>query len=200
MMDIINSLTDMKGWENKVFNDDIVTKWKNEALDTPGRDVSERMFEWSIEELRHKAVLFKERQLVEALDGVFKSDTIVPEDLRESLKQGVRPLEEVPNRKKDWHPGSDGQVLDLVHPSIYPLVYGQSKIMPYHTVGLDDCIANCGNGEVIPKVDEKDVEKYYSGTFQWLPCDIKFVGEGNEVRSALGGSLSTTISYNRLGS
>ncbi len=35
-------------------------------------------------------------------------------------------LEEVPDAEKDWHPGSDGQVLDLVHPSLFCLVNGVS--------------------------------------------------------------------------
>lgn len=40
----------------------------------------------------------------------------------------VSKLENVPDSQKDWHPGSDKQVLDLVHPSLYCLVYGVSQI------------------------------------------------------------------------
>ena len=32
----------------------------------------------------------------------------------------------MPEDQKDWHPGSNKQVLDLVHPSLYPLVYGKT--------------------------------------------------------------------------
>ena len=50
--------------------------------------------------------------------------------MRDELIAVVAPLEDVPDSEKDWHPGSDGLVLDLVHPSLYPIVYGR-------TVGKD---------------------------------------------------------------
>ena len=103
-----------------------------------------------IAELRHKAKLFRESQLVEALDGIYKSDIIVPESLRQALLRAVAPLENVPKKYKDWHPNSNGKVLDLVHPSLFPLVYGQSKILPDSTVGVQDCLSRCGDGLVIP--------------------------------------------------
>jgi hypothetical protein len=33
------------------------------------------------------------------------------------------PNSRVLDELKDWHPGSNGQVLDLVHPSLYPIIY-----------------------------------------------------------------------------
>ena len=35
----------------------------------------------------------------------------------------MAPLECVPDSEKDWHPGSNGLVLDLDHLSLYPIVY-----------------------------------------------------------------------------
>jgi len=29
----------------------------------------------------------------------------------------------------DWRYGSDGQVLDLIHPSLFPLIYGHSRVL-----------------------------------------------------------------------
>lgn len=48
--------------------------------------------------------------------------------LCEALKTAIKPLEDVPEDAKDWHPRSNGLVLDLVHPSLYPLVYGRSMV------------------------------------------------------------------------
>ena len=42
------------------------------------------------------------------------------------LKIAASVLENVPDHKKDWHPGSNGQVLDLVHPSLYCVVYSRT--------------------------------------------------------------------------
>ena len=151
-----------------------------------------------IAELRHKAKLFHESQLVEALDGIYKSDTIVPESLRQALLKAVAPLENVPSKYKDWHPGSDEKVLDLVHPSLFPLVYGQSKILPDSTVDLQNCVSRCGEGHVIPVPSREeviDVKPYrwggtmddnsaspWSQKFQWLPTEFELPPGSDDVR------------------
>ena len=67
---------------------------------------------------------------------VIKSDTAVSSDLKEALRAAAAPLEAVPDRLKDWHPGSDGKVLDLVHPSLFSLIYGRSKIVSSGVLSL----------------------------------------------------------------
>lgn len=57
---------------------------------------------------------------------IWQSDTLVDEPTRERLLHCVAKLEDVPEKLKDWHPQSDGQVLDLVHPSLYPVVYDRT--------------------------------------------------------------------------
>ncbi len=49
--------------------------------------------------------------------------------LQDELRSGLAPLLSTPEEKKDWHPGSDGKVLNLVHPSLFPLVYGRSEVL-----------------------------------------------------------------------
>ena len=122
--------------------------------------------------------------MVEALDGVFKSDNIIPEDLRLALIAAVAPLENVPEDQKDWHPRSDGKVLDLVHPSIYPLIYGQTKILPAEvTTTLEDWRQRFAIGDTLKA--EQDVSGRYewSTKFQWLPCDVDVSGNGSKIVS-----------------
>ncbi|KAL8672802.1 MAG: hypothetical protein Q9168_002766 [Polycauliona sp. 1 TL-2023] len=59
-------------------------------------EVSQKMVDWAIAEVKHKAGLFPDIDCVEALDGVWKSDTIVGEELRVALNDAVKPLEDVP--------------------------------------------------------------------------------------------------------
>ena len=81
----------------------------------------------------------------------------------------VTPLENVPDSEKDWHPGSDGLVLDLVHPSLYPIIYGR-------TVGK-------GSGSitattfVAPKFRESE-SRFSSKKSQWLPSDFSVDQDG----------------------
>ena len=60
-----------------------------------------------IAELRYKAGLFEGTNCVEVLQGVIKSDNIVLDELRKELQSAVSPLENVPDREKDWHLGSE---------------------------------------------------------------------------------------------
>ena len=126
--------------------------------------------------------------------AVIKSDTAIASDLKEALRAAAAPLEGVPDRRKDWHPGSDGKVLDLVHPSLFPLIYGRSRVLPLGVVGLEDCVDYTGKGEVITSPDDAEVDtgnsyqgfphrKYWSNSFQWLPCEVKFVGNDIKITS-----------------
>jgi hypothetical protein len=128
---------------------------------------------------------------------VVKSDSIISTELKEELKRVVAPLEDVPADAKDWHPGSNEQVLDLVHPSLFPLIYGRSRILPTGNITLDDCIQASGKGEIVPTPDDDDCKlgsqphwlgqrgtgttDFWSNRFQWLPSDVAFT-ESEDVK------------------
>lgn len=77
---------------------------------------------------------------------------------------------------RDWHPGSDQKVLDLVHPSLFPLVYGRSRILSGDVIGLDDSITRSGNGTTLPEIPERQaVSSGFSRKFQWLPCNVQIL-------------------------
>lgn len=134
-----------------MFDDEISDKWKKEAMSTEGRDVTQSMVDWVIEELRYKSKDFKETSAFVVYEGdVVKSDIAVPLTVKKSLQKAVKVLEDVPEAYKDYHPGSDDMVLDLVHPSLFPLIYGRSMVLSDSLVGLDDCLESCGKGSVIP--------------------------------------------------
>ena len=74
----------------------------------------------------------------------------------------MSPLESVPDSEKDWHPGSDGKVLDLVHPSLFPVIYGLT------------CTTS---GETIEPPENKGI--FSSQRFQWLPSDFYVADDGS---------------------
>lgn len=70
-------------------------------------------------ELREAAESLGKNGMTVAIDVdavVYMSDTAVSNSTKEKLKAGLARLENVPEAKNDWHPGSDNRVLDLVHP------------------------------------------------------------------------------------
>ncbi|KAF8993778.1 hypothetical protein BDQ17DRAFT_1367889 [Cyathus striatus] len=185
MQHIMDELTDKPGWETKVFNKDITTKWREE-ISSSGEDVSSTMIDFIFDELKHKAKVFTKTGIITVFDqGVVKSDTIVPTELKVTLMEAVKSLEDVPDNQKDWHPGSDEKVLDLVHPSLFPLVYGLSRILPQGRMNIEEGLQRCGEGVVVPvPIGETTIyAQTYSEKFQWLPCEVNIRSEKARITS-----------------
>ena len=145
-----------------------------------------------IAELRDKALRFQETRMIAILDAemtIVKADGIVPSELKQALSDGVKPLEDVPDWAKDWHPWSDEKVLDLVHPSLYPVIYGVTRVLERGAVPLLGCSAYSGKGERLERRDEdfqlfnklylaknydsqSGIELEAWGPYQWLPSEI----------------------------
>ncbi|KAJ8081608.1 hypothetical protein PM082_007454 [Marasmius tenuissimus] len=180
---IINELSDKPEWDRKVNDGAIVARWKAEALGREGVDCSEDMFDYCISELRAKASRFSQTGHIAILDSeaaIVKSDTAIPESLSEDLKAAVSSLEDVPERDKDWHPGSNGKVLDLVHPSLYPLMYGRSRVLPFENrtaLTPTECLQRHGEGVVIPKPSQNETSiQIPGGKGNRLPNGISRLG------------------------
>ncbi|MGW1181424.1 DUF4246 domain-containing protein [Streptomyces drozdowiczii] len=149
------------GWFDKMHDPEIVARWTSEAM---SQGLTEAQIRFVLAELARYAQLRDDRTGIEvsAVDGVWQSDTLIDEELRSRLREAVRVLEEVPEEEKDWHPGSDGQVLDLVHPSLFCLVRGVS-----------------GGPERAWENPTSTYSKHeFSETFQWLPTDVDIDADG----------------------
>ncbi|MCB5164969.1 DUF4246 domain-containing protein [Streptomyces bambusae] len=163
MMQCSAQLRAKPAWSDKMNDAEIVARWTQEAT---AQGMTEAQVRYVLAELAHYAALRDEATGIEvsAVDGVWHSDALVDEQLRTRLREAVRVLEEVPEADRDWHPGSDGQVLDLVHPSLFCLVREAS-----------------GGPEEAWQNPTKSYAKYeFSERFQWLPTDVE-VGEDGAV-------------------
>lgn len=162
MMQCSSHIRAKPGWFDKMNDADIVARWTQEAVD---QGLTEAQVRYVLAELLHYAALRDERTGVEmsAVDGVWQSDTLVDDKLRSRLREAVRVLEQVPEAEQDWHPGSDGQVLDLVHPSLFCLVREVS-----------------GAPEQAWQNPTNRHSKYeFSEKFQWLPTDVDISDDGD---------------------
>ncbi|ALO12237.1 hypothetical protein AQF52_6644 [Streptomyces venezuelae] len=143
---------------------DIVARWTREAV---AQGLTEAQVRYVLDELVHYAALRDGRTGIEvsAVDGVWQSDTLIDDKLESRLRAAVRVLEQVPEADRDWHPGSDGQVLDLVHPSLFCLTREVS-----------------GAPERAWRNPTDRYAKYeFSEKFQWLPTDVDVSDEGDVV-------------------
>lgn len=162
-------------------------------------------------ELRQKAEHFARTGITPTLDATFsvaKSDVLVPPELHMELREAFARLQADQASHPDWHPDTNGTVQDLVHPSMYPLVFGRSRFLPEEVVGVDDAVDKwAGKGEVIPRRPEWGEEateadrqrrrgaydqsyqfaldsnssihkSYWSTVYQWLPSNVEFTADG----------------------
>jgi hypothetical protein len=162
MMQCSAQIREKPGWFEKMNDAGIVARWTREAV---AQGLTEAQVRYVLAELAHYAALRDGQTGVEvsAVDGVWQSDTLIDDELRSRLREAVRVLEQVPEAEKDWHPGSDGQVLDLVHPSLFCLVREVS-----------------GAPE---RVWQNPTDRYFryefSENFQWLPTDVDVSDDGD---------------------
>lgn len=196
MLRLMEALTDKPNWSMKVFDESVTEKWGKEALDMPW--ITEEMWSWCLRELQDKARAYEATKLTTVLDmgsRCVKADDLVPAHLQDALKSAVQPL--LTHSPKDWHPGSDEKVLNLVHPSLYPVVYGKSRVLQHRQITLDDSLAphdNCSilgalhllDGDETAILGERPCwlqearatdDRLWSAKFQWLPCDVSFTDE-----------------------
>ncbi|GAA4547754.1 hypothetical protein GCM10023097_30340 [Streptomyces collinus] len=149
-------------WFDKMNDAGIVARWTQEAI---AQGLTEAQVRYVLDELAHYAALRDGRTGVQvsAVDGVWQSDELIDDTLRSRLRKAVQVLEQVPEAELDWHPGSDGQVLDLVHPSLFCLVRGVS-----------------GAPERAWRNPTNRYAKYeFSEKFQWLPTDVDVQDDGD---------------------
>ncbi|MFD8098046.1 DUF4246 domain-containing protein [Nocardia fluminea] len=162
MMRLSAAIRGKSQWQQKMRDPDIVGRWTREAADS---GMTQAQIRYVLDELAYYAGLRDETTGIEvsAVDGVWQSDTLIDDALRARLRAAARMLEDVPAAEQDWHPGTDGQVRNLVHPSLYCLVRGISR--------PDDA--------PWPSPANNDARYAYSQKFQWLPTDVDVTDTGD---------------------
>lgn len=197
MIQFMGRLTEKQDWRKKAFDEGTVAKWREEAKNA--ELISEKAFEWCITELRDKAT---EERFTITLDGgarCVKADGLLSEQLHDDLNAGVRPILHAPGKK--WLLNSSERVLDHLDPSMYPLVYGKTRVLQSGQVKLDDILEARNDTFIAPlhtKVKWKGgghtrwiedwsgnpyASRAWSKKYQWLPCEVAFAGRtGSEVK------------------
>jgi hypothetical protein len=104
-------------------------------------------------------------------ERVWRSDSLISTDLRAKLLDAAALLE---TGEPDWHPRSNNQVLDLVHPSLYPIVYNNS-------LGWDSASQSF---KPIPPPEPSPDSSHLSSRFCWLPSDFSVSETGSVMLSS----------------
>ncbi|KAI8916968.1 hypothetical protein DFJ77DRAFT_429368 [Powellomyces hirtus] len=160
---------------------------------------SERLLDYVIAECRelgnHHAVLGAKHGIVaSAVEGTYHADRCGDEPFLhqqvEDLLECLKDLENIPDNRKDWHPNTNKQVLDLVHPSLFCLEQGRTRKLDFSSTSgnsedLEDCLKHIGSGTVIPQRqdDSSAWRRSRNDPFQWLPAEFAFTEEDIKIKS-----------------
>ncbi|KAJ2357228.1 hypothetical protein GGF43_001593 [Coemansia sp. RSA 2618] len=181
---------------------DIHARWTHEAK---AQGLTEREIDYVFEELVHYAALHVpgSSAKLSAAENVWISDSLIDEDTTTELKRYAAVLEDVPEEDKDYNSDTNNQVLNLVHPSLYPLIYARSRLLsqpipsPAAAVDLKTFGEHPGspekwhaavkehwkgeNGESVFYVpSDGDTISFTSEEFCWLPTEFR-VGDDGDV-------------------
>ncbi|SPO01758.1 uncharacterized protein DNG_04431 [Cephalotrichum gorgonifer] len=105
MLRTMNKITDKPDWETRIFDDEVAASWKVEAVASELL-MSRRAWEWCLEEQGSW------------IPSLVVFDTLVQDVIDRADHGDGRQLYE------------DNQVLNIVDPSLYPLAYGVTEVLP----------------------------------------------------------------------
>ncbi|KAL2915333.1 hypothetical protein HK105_205198 [Polyrhizophydium stewartii] len=170
-------------WWTKVNDADTAATWEAEALAQGAPAQTVRYVLAKVRHLAANAVRTTAHGATSTPGPVLLtvvSPDAVPADLRDRLRQQVAPLEDVPDLHKDWHPGSDKQVLDLVHPSLFCLYYNETLLKLTQSSTLvraqppwEHFIGAGHQPARVPRRGITGPAVLLSRKFQWLPSEIR---------------------------
>ncbi|KAI5900572.1 uncharacterized protein SCHCODRAFT_02526805 [Schizophyllum commune H4-8] len=161
-------------WWRKVKDPVIREQWLKEAKaeqenEIPRWRLTDRMINHTLIELEAYAKLRDENTGIECgpYDCIWQSDKLVTDDLRLSLRDAIKPLED---EQANCPAQSNAQALDLIDPNLYPLVYGQTYgKQPDGFLGTFDP----------PSLDKHDIlPEFNPQRSQWIPSDFRVKEDG----------------------
>ncbi|KAJ1823808.1 hypothetical protein LPJ60_001272 [Coemansia sp. RSA 2675] len=114
-------------WIKMLDDADMRAAWAAEAR---AQELTDAEFAYVLDELAYYASLHLPdcSAKLSTADDVWYSDTLIDAETTNELKRRVAILEDVPDRQKDWYPEGQSRVLNLIDPSLYPLIYKSSRL------------------------------------------------------------------------
>ncbi|KAJ2363082.1 hypothetical protein IW150_006835, partial [Coemansia sp. RSA 2607] len=115
-------------WIEKLEDVKICARWlikaKYRGLTNPERD-------YALDKLDYFASLHVPGSNIDMspVEQVWVSDSLIDPEIEAQLKEYVTILEGVPDTEKDWHSNSNNQILNLIDPSLFPLIYAYSHVL-----------------------------------------------------------------------
>ncbi|KAJ2448034.1 hypothetical protein GGF42_005255 [Coemansia sp. RSA 2424] len=166
------------------------------AAEAKAKELTDVEFRYVLDELAYYSSLHHPGSNVRlsAADGVWLSDSLIDTATTNALKEYATMLESTASRQKDWHPDGESRVLNLIDPSLFPLIYSRSKLCRHTCMSPQAALnpgapgefpgsrnkwhdALKGSGYYIPPLP---LRYMYSdlNNFCWLPSEFRVADDG----------------------
>ena len=170
MMQLSGSIRSKDKWFEKINDPTIVNKWKQEAQQD--NRLTSKQIDYVFDELKYYDSIRNGSIEMSTVDSIWQSDQLISNELRQSLVDFVAILENIPEKDRDWHPNTNEQVLDLVHPSLFPYVNQMTRVTQ-QVIPLDQTFESIGQGQPIDLFSNSIQNNYsQSKIYQWLPAEF----------------------------
>ncbi|KAF9121470.1 hypothetical protein BGX30_002567 [Mortierella sp. GBA39] len=169
-----NSILERPNWWSKIKDPEIMDKRRQEILAAGlEREVRCQLREKQLDYIFNELEWHAQRHRDQIDKGA-----LVPIDI--GIQGTRRPDGLIPEEpEKDWHLDSNNQVLDLVHPSLYPFIAGRTRVAEEEAIPPLNFMAAGKVLDVAPVPKSSTVKSlFYSTKHQWPPTDFDVTPEG----------------------
>ncbi|KAJ2640685.1 hypothetical protein GGF44_002475 [Coemansia sp. RSA 1694] len=166
------------------------------AAEAKAKELTDVEFRYVLDELAYYSSLHPPSSNVKlsSADGVWLSDSLIDTATTNELKEYAAILESTPTNQKDWHPDGESRMLNLIDPSLFPLIYSRSKLYrqtctsPQESLKAEALEASpgsrakwhealSGSGYCIPTIGLFH-SRTVSDKFSWLPSEFRVTDDG----------------------
>lgn len=165
------------GWRKDLNNEETIDNWMAEAIDN-GLKPDE--FTTVLDQLKYFDSLSTDAIEVGLVEGTRQANNLIPAQVKNELVAAVNKFLAKSDRK-DYDPGTDDIVVNLLDPRLYSLITNVTCITNFD-LNLQNCLQNIGNGE--PKEEyhvRRGGHRIPTTSFQLLPAEFQ-VSETGQVK------------------
>ncbi|KAJ2442599.1 hypothetical protein GGF42_006900 [Coemansia sp. RSA 2424] len=100
------------------------------ATEAKAKKLTDIEFRYVLDELAYYSSLHPPdgNARLSAADGVWFSDSLIDLEMTNELKNHAAILASAPDHQRDWYPNGESRMLNLIDPSLFPLIYSRSKL------------------------------------------------------------------------
>ncbi|EQC31492.1 hypothetical protein, variant [Saprolegnia diclina VS20] len=162
---VLSAVLSKRAWSTKLADDDVRATWQVES------GLNQEQFAYLEQELRVYQRLVEESAMCPgSAHGAFTTDALIGSSLIAELQARTASLEADAVRRGDYHPHSDDQVLDIVHPSLYCAIYNRTLFSQTPNAAYGDRILTWNPSNIPATVNAADND--VSTSYQWLPSPL----------------------------